>query len=134
MTMISRHCAVAAALAAALVAALAIAGCARTPPDYSPHYGNAAGRAGRSAVTVPVNGLVPEACMTPDPTETSDLGPFLPPGCANAYNLMRMTERQRDLVYGRRMGRAPGLPTFRAAQQYLTGGERDPGKSVSADK
>lgn len=132
MTIILRHRGASSLLAGALAAALA--GCVRTPPDYSPHYSSAAGRAAWSTVTVPVDGLVPEACMTPDPTQVSDLGPFLPPGGANAYNLMRMAERKHDLVHGRQMGRAPGLPTFRAAQQYLTGSERDPGKSVSGGR
>jgi hypothetical protein len=49
----------------------------------------------------------PEACLTPDPTAEPMFGQNLPPGCANAYNLMRMTEHQEDLVRGRKLGAAP---------------------------
>jgi hypothetical protein len=88
------------------------------PPDYSPDY-----------TTVPVVGpngktrwvLVPKACLVPDPTEPPLLGPHLPPGCANAYNLQRMAERKSDLVRGRALGAAPAAPTARAAQEYIYG-------------
>ena len=88
------------------------------PPDYSPDY-----------TTVPVvapNGktrwvLVPRACLTPDATEPPLLGPHLPPGCANAYNLQRMAERKSDLVHGRALAAAPAAPTARAAQEYIYG-------------
>ena len=109
------------------VAALALAGCApvlypsslywgnfpEQPPDYSPDY-----------TYVPVNGrmvLVPNACLVPDPTELPTLGPHLPPGCANAYNLLRMAERKSDLVHGRPEGASPASPTARAAQEYIYG-------------
>jgi hypothetical protein len=89
-------------------------------PDYSPRY-----------VRVPVYStarpdrvvgyeLVPESCLTPDPTDT-ELGPRLPPGCANDANLLAMIERKRDLVQGRKLGPAPALPSARAAQKYIYG-------------
>jgi len=83
---------------------------AAQPPDYSPDY-----------VYVPAYGLVPRACEAPDPTMVPHLGPRLPPGCANAYNLLRMAERKSDLVHGRPLGAAPAAPTARAAQEYIYG-------------
>jgi len=83
---------------------------AAQPPDYSPDY-----------VYVPAYGLVPRACEAPDPTMVPHLGPRLPPGCANAYNLLRMAERKSDLVRGRPLGAAPAAPTARAAQEYIYG-------------
>jgi hypothetical protein len=73
----------------------------------------------------------PEACLTPDPTAEPILGQNLPPGCANNYNLMRMTEHQEDLVRGRRLGAAPAAPAVRAAQRYIYGGEGPLGAGVS---
>ena len=113
------------------VAALALAGCApalypefywgtfpEQPPDYSPDYTYVpvVGRDGRTRMV-----LVPKACLVPDPTEPPPLGPHLPPGCANAYNLLRMAERKSDLVHGRPLGAAPAAPTARAAQEYIYG-------------
>jgi hypothetical protein len=79
---------------------------AELPPDYSPDY---------------VWVLAPKACLTADPTEPSGLGPFLAPGCANALNLLSMSERKTDLLAGRRLGLAPAAPSARAAQQYIYG-------------
>jgi len=113
-----------------LAAGLALAACApppyyavyrfaELPPDYSPDY-----------TYVPVIApdqrserwvLVPKACLLADPTEPIHLGPHLPPGCANAYNLIGMAERKSDLVEGRRLGAAPAAPSARAAQIYLYG-------------
>ena len=92
------------------------------PPDYSPDYASVpvVGRNGRTRYV-----LVPKACLAPDPTEPPFLGPHLPPGCANAYNLQRMAERQSDLVRGRPLGAAPAAPTARAAQEYIYGA-KDP--------
>jgi hypothetical protein len=116
------------------VAASALAGCAAAPPypsssvywgtfpeqppDYSPDYASVpvVTRNGRTRYV-----LVPKACLVPDPTEPPFLGPHLPPGCANAYNLQRMAERQSDLVRGRPLGAAPAAPTARAAQEYIYG-------------
>jgi hypothetical protein len=116
------------------VAASALAGCApplyqnqgtvnwstfpEQPPDYSPDY-----------TYVPVvapNGrtrwvMVPRSCLVPDATEPQFLGPHLPPGCANAYDLQRMAERKSDLVRGRPLGAAPAAPSARAAQEYIYG-------------
>jgi hypothetical protein len=72
----------------------------------------------------------PEACLTPDPTAEPILGQNLPPGCANAYNLMRMTEHQEDLVRGRKLGAAPAGPAVRAAQRYIYGSEGPLGAGV----
>ena len=116
------------------VAASALAGCAAAPPypspsvywgtfpeqppDYSPDYVSVpvVGRNGRTHYV-----LVAKACLEPDPTEPPFLGPHLPPGCANAYNLQRMAERKADLVRGRPLGAAPAAPTARAAQEYIYG-------------
>jgi len=88
------------------------------PPDYSPDY-----------VYVPVvraDGgtrmvLAPKACLVADPTELPHLGPHSPPGCANAWNLLRMAERKGDLLHGRPLGAAPAAPTARAAHEYIYG-------------
>ena len=89
------------------------------PPDYSPDYTHVpvVGRDGRTRMV-----LVPKACLVPDPTEPPPLGPHLPPGCANAYNLLRMAERKSDLVHGRPLGAAPAAPTARTAcSEYIYG-------------
>jgi hypothetical protein len=106
--------------ALAVLSPQAYAQYAPVPPDYSPRY-----------VRVPVYStarpdriagyqLVPESCLTPDPTDT-ELGSRLPPGCANDANLLGMIESKRDLVQGRKLGPAPALPSARAAQKYLYG-------------
>lgn len=107
-------------LTSSAIALLVPAACAELPPDYSPHF-----------VQVPVVSptrpdrvvryeLAPEACLTPDPTDTQ-LGPRLPPGCANNANLLTMAERKRDVVHGRKLGAAPAAPSARAAQRYIYG-------------
>ena len=88
------------------------------PPDYSPDYAYVP-VVGADGVTRTV--LVPKACMVPDPTHLPALGPHLPPGCANAYNLLRIAERKSDVVHGRPLGAAPAAPTARAAQEYIYG-------------
>jgi hypothetical protein len=104
----------------AAVVVLPLSACAQVPPDYSPHY-----------VRVPVYSnvrpnrivgyqMVPESCLTPDPTD-NQLGARLPPGCANDANLLAMVERKRDVVQGRKLGPAPALPSARAAQKYIYG-------------
>jgi hypothetical protein len=74
----------------------------------------------------------PEACLVPDPTAEPLLGQSLPPGCANNYNLLQMTEHQDDLARGRRLGAAPAAPAVRAAQRYIYGGEGPLGAGVSS--
>lgn len=117
-----------------MFACTALAGClnGKPPPeDYSSGYSFIATNAGSQKGT---DGAViaPDACLNqpadidPSPAAThltivSGVGPHLPPGCANAYNLQRMAESQRDLVEGRRMGPAGGAPTARAAQRYIYG-------------
>jgi len=111
-------------LSACAIGLLSLAACAPLPPDYSPHY-----------VYVPVASparpdrvhyvLVPESCLIPDPTDDL-LGPRLPPGCANASNLLAMAERKRDLVRGRKLGPAPAAPSARAAQHYIYGTPQRP--------
>ncbi|MBP0581326.1 hypothetical protein J8I29_18500 [Labrys sp. LIt4] len=118
----------------ALLGLIALAGCSAGPTaDYSPGYSYVATNAGHgSAKGATGSVLVPDACLGP-PADVQrpawgtveaampDLGAHLPPGCANAYNLQRMTERQSDLVEGRRMGPAAGVTTARAARKYLLG-------------
>jgi hypothetical protein len=116
---------------------LAIAGCVKAVDreDYSPGYSYVATAGGGSGKGADGSVLVPDACLGepadnhPLPADTRltvipDVGPHLPPGCANAYNLQRMAERQRDLVEGRHMGAAPGAPTARAARRYIHGDEQ----------
>ncbi len=108
------------------IALLALGGCAQMPPDYSANYHYmpvvSPGEPGRVHYV-----LVPDACLMPDPTDHM-LGPRLPPGCANAANLLAMTERKRDLVRGRKLGAAPAAPAARAAQKYIYG----PSESLGA--
>ncbi len=113
------------------------AGCQTEPePDYSPGYSYVSTGAG-SAKGPGGSVLAPDACLgepaDTDPslastsqTITPQLGPHLPPGCANAYNLQRMVESQRDLVEGRSMGPARAAPGVRAAKRYFYGEEDDP--------
>lgn len=115
---------------------VALAGCVNSKPqpqDYAPGYSYVATNSSGSEKSVGGSVLAPNACLAepadgPSPAATgmtivSDLGEHLPPGCANAYNLQRMAESQRDLVEGRKMGPAPGAPTARAARRYLYGDE-----------
>ena len=96
--------------------------CAQLPPDYSPHYSYipvvSPDRPNRARYV-----LAPDACLTPDPTDNRMGTPRLPPGCANAYNLKRMADRQGDLVRGRPLGAAPAAPAARAAQKYIYGSD-----------
>jgi hypothetical protein len=105
-----------------------LAGCAELPPDVPPGYSYvpvaSLTRPGRVDYV-----LAPDACLTPDPTDFQ-LGPRLPPGCANAANLEAMVERKRDLVHGRRLGPAPAAPSARAAQHYIYGTRRYLGAGV----
>src|SRR3989337_2500106 len=99
-----------AALALPLVA---LASCVNTlpqPQDYSPGYSYVATDAsGGSKKSAGGAVLAPNACLVApadddyspaatDLTIVSGVGSHLPPGCANAYNLQRMVESQRDLV------------------------------------
>ena len=114
-----------------------LVGCTtKQPADYSPGYSYVATGPAGSEKGVSQSMLVPDACLTepnedgPPPAATDltvvpDLGPDLPSGCANAYNLQRMAERQKDLVEGRRMGPASGAASARAAKRYLYGEEAD---------
>jgi hypothetical protein len=108
---------------------LPLAGCAQLPPDYSPNYSYL-------PVTSPYEPgrvryvLAPDACLTPDPTDRMMLGPRLPPGCANAENLLAMADRKRDLVQGRKLGPAPAAPAARAAQKYIYGPREPLGAGV----
>jgi hypothetical protein len=98
---------------------LGCSACAQLPPDYSPNYHYipvVADGSGRVRYV-----LAPDACLTPDPTDNRLGAPRLPPGCANAYNLQRMADRQGDLVRGRPLGPAPASPAARAAQKYIYG-------------
>jgi hypothetical protein len=108
-----------------LVTALLPACAPNFPPDYSPEYSYVEVESSHHPGRVH-KVLVPDACVTPDPTAAIVNGPLLPPGCANAYNLQRMAEREHDLVKGRKLGRAPAAPSARAAEKYLNGAEQGP--------
>lgn len=117
------------------LSALLLSGCVSEPaPDYAPGYSYVSTNPGGSQKGIGGSVLAPDACLGP-PADTPpsraatamtivpELGPHLPPGCANAYNLQRMVESQRDLVEGRQMGPAAGAPTARAARRYIYGDE-----------
>jgi hypothetical protein len=121
----------------ALVLVAALAACTSAGPDYSPEYRYVATSQGGDAKGVSGSVLAPEACLgTPADQEPPSggtrfmkvpkLGPHLPPGCANAYNLQRMAESQRDLVEGRTMGPPPAAPSVRAARRYIYGTDEAP--------
>ena len=101
-----------------IVMLLGVSGCAQTPADYSPNYSYMSAVSDDGRVK---RRLVPEACLAPSEAEDVDRDgkPRLPPGCANAYNLQRMAERQGDLVKGRPLGKAPAAVSARAAQKVL---------------
>jgi hypothetical protein len=124
--------------AALTVPLIALAGCVNNekpePQDYSPGYSYVATSSSGSEKSAGGSVLAPNACLaepadddlsaaSTDLTIVSGVGTHLPPGCANAYNLQRMAESQRDLVEGRQMGPAAGAPTARAARRYLYGDE-----------
>lgn len=127
----------------AVLPALMGAGCAAPPQDYSPHYSYVA-TAPSSAKEPSRSVLVPDACLAepadqvPEPAQTHmtfvpSLGPHLPPGCANVYNLQQMAVRERDLVVGRQLGPAPAAPSVRAARRYLDGEEPALGGAHNTD-
>jgi hypothetical protein len=104
-------------------ALLALGGCS-LPPDYSPNYSYIAVPAPTAKHPNRVEYvLAADACLLPDPTAAIPTGPLLPAGCANAYNLQRMADREHDLVEGRKLGRAPAAPSARAAEIYIYGGQ-----------
>ncbi|WP_144223556.1 hypothetical protein [Mesorhizobium amorphae] len=126
----------------AVITTILLCGCVgNTKPeqDYSPGYSYVATGPGGSNKSTSGSVLAPNACLN-DPvdddnppanssaslTQISGVGQHLPPGCANAYNLQRMVESQRDLVEGRRMGPAAAGPTARAARRYLDGEQPEP--------
>jgi hypothetical protein len=104
-------------VAGSAIALLGLAACADLPPDYSPNFAQVPVVSSDHVVR---HRLVPEACLVRDPTDTQ-LGPRLPPGCANNANLLAMVEKKRDLVHGRKLGAAPAAPSARAAQRYIYG-------------
>ncbi|MER9967717.1 hypothetical protein [Mesorhizobium sp. M0060] len=129
-----------------VIPALVLAGCVNGPQqrqDYSPGYSYVSTDAGGSEKGVGGSVLAPDACLA-EPADddnsaaktnltiVSGVGSHLPPGCANAFNLQRMSESQRDLVEGRRIGPAAAAPTARAARRYLDGEEAPIGGANSA--
>lgn len=118
--------------------ALATAGCAndgQRPRDYATGYSYVSTAPGGSAKGVGGSVLVPNACLgapadddnpnaATSMTIVSGTGAHLPPSCANAFNLQQMVENKRDLLEGRRLGRAPAAPSARAARRYLDGEEK----------
>ncbi|SIT55741.1 conserved exported hypothetical protein [Mesorhizobium prunaredense] len=124
---------------------LLLVGCAngrQQPQEYSPGYSYVSTDIGGSQKGVGGSVLAPNACLN-EPADdnrsaaatgltiVSGVGSHLPPGCANAYNLQRMAESQRDLVEGRRMGAAAAAPTANAARRYLNGEEAPMGGANS---
>src|SRR5262245_9444131 len=108
-------------------------GCVRYPPDYSSYYqsvplGVSAGPGGRGRYA-----LVPDACLSYGHDDVGPAGERLPAGCANAYNLMRMVEREQDLVRPRKLGPAPAAPAARAAQRYIDGTDGPIGGAAGTD-
>lgn len=108
----------------------ALAACAELPPDYSPHFVQVPIASPKRPDHVVRYELTPEACLVPDLTDT-ELGPRLPPGCANNANLLAMVEQKRDVVHGRKLGAAPAAPSARAAQRYIYGTRGQLGAGVS---
>jgi hypothetical protein len=97
--------------------ALLVAGCVtgEQPAPYSPRYSYAELPSDNGR---PVTALMPDSCAW---TAEAQAAGVLPAGCANAYNLQRMVESERDLVEGRQMGPAPAQPAAIAANWYLQG-------------
>lgn len=100
--------------------------CAQLPPDYSPNYSYIPAYSPDRPDRVRYV-LAPEACLAPDLTDNRLGAPRVPPGCANAYNLQGMADRQGDLVHGRQLGPAPASPSARAAQKYIYGSDGELG-------
>jgi hypothetical protein len=117
-------------LTCSAIALLVPAACAELPPDYSPHFVQVPMVSPVRPDRVVRYELVPEACLVPDPTDTQ-LGPRLPPGCANNANLLTMAERKRDVIHGRKLGAAPAAPSARAAQRYIYGTRGQLGAGVA---
>jgi hypothetical protein len=118
-------------LTASTLAVAALPACAQIPPDYSPQFVRVPVMSQKHPGRVVGYELVPEACLTPDPTDTGRGGSRLPPGCANNANLLAMVERKRDVVEGRRLGPAPASPSARAAQKYIYGWSSPPPAGVA---
>jgi hypothetical protein len=128
-----------------LLPVMVLAGCQHDPKprqEYVPGYSYVQTDDGGSEKGVTQSVLAPNACLaepadddaTPartDLTIVSGVGSHLPSSCANAFNLQRMAESQRDLVEGRRVGPAPAAPTVRAARRYLDGDEAPTGGANS---
>lgn len=124
-------------LAGLVLPVLAASCAAAPPPDYSPNYSYVSTAGGGQT-------LAPDACLA-EPADkpperksligplTPELGPHLPPGCANAYNLQQMAENKGDLVSGRKMGPASGAVTARAARRYIYGDEAPTGGANPGD-
>ena len=97
-------------LAALMCSALSIAGCETDlkQSEYSQDYG----------VNLPERHTpFPEACLE---SAGEGLSSRMPPGCANALNLMRMVERPSELQKGTDPGPALAAPVGQAVTRYLT--------------
>lgn len=103
-----------------ILTALGASGCMQTPGDYSPNYSYVSVVSEKNPGRVK-KALVPNSCFGASEAEDVDRDgkSRLPPGCANAFNLQRMAERESDLVHGRPLGKASGAVSARAAQKYL---------------
>lgn len=118
-------------MTAPMLAVVALPACAQLPPDYSPHYVRVPVQSQKHPGRIDHYELVPEACLVPDPSDTGLGGSRLPPGCANAANLLAMVERKGDVVQGRKLGTGPASPSARAAQRYIYGPRDNNGPDVN---
>ncbi|KAB2736264.1 hypothetical protein F9K97_23905 [Brucella anthropi] len=116
-----------------------LSACATPPPepDHSTDYSYVPTGQNDGAKGVQGSVLVPNDCLKApadqEPTaagtrfmKVPQVGPHLPPGCANAFNLQRMVENERDLIEGRPMGPPPAAPSVRAARRYIYGTKEAP--------
>lgn len=135
-------------LRASIILALAVpSGCMTAvsePKEYQHGYSYVQTDRQGSEKTIGNPVLAPNACLDeppdsePSPSTTSmtvvsQVGPHLPVGCANAYNLQLMVERPGDLLAGRNMGAAPAALTTRAARRYIHGPDQALGGAQQAD-
>jgi hypothetical protein len=117
-------------LAIALLPALG--GCTRIPDYPTSQFSRLAlDTAGGPGSQPSRQVLWPDDCRPAAPPSELPVGGGLPPGCANAYNLLMMAEREDDVVRGRRLGPAAAAPSARAAQKYVYGGEGPLGAGIA---
>lgn len=97
-----------------VVALFVLGGCSTmATSDYSSRFVGMSNLEGETA-------YMPRACLAA-PLATSDepSAVHLPPGCANALNLLGMVADPQDLIQGREMGPAYVAPAAAAVERYL---------------